>query len=123
MTTTTDDTLSATDVEALQRCIDLTLLEKDISRVEQVQAMLRERDWFEVASFCSYHQQYDALDLRPWEHTPCWVDADEIVSILAQPNDARYRAAKLAKELLDAGLSIYEPSPLQALERKRKCYP
>jgi hypothetical protein len=118
----TDPDLSKVDREAFQRAIDLTLAETDKDRVSQVRSMLETREWIDVANFCSYHRQYHALSLRPWEEPPCWIDIDEIPIIMAvEPsNNQRYRAAKLTRQLLDAGLSQFEPDPLQALAKKKE---
>ena len=87
-------------------------------RVEQVQGMLADptRPWLETATFCAYHRQAVALHLRPWEHTPSWVtDPDNYPEAP--------EAARLAKKMIAAGVSLYDPDPLGALAaaaRKRK---
>jgi len=113
-----DDGLSPADIAALELAVKLTLEEKDRGRVEQVRDMLADptRSWFETASFCSYHRQAEALHLPVWEHTPSWVtDPDDY------PESPK--AAQLARRMIAAGVSLYDPDPLRALAaaaRKRK---
>lgn len=64
--------------------------------------------------------QYEKLGLKPWMYPPHFINEDEIPDILAagpDPNDAqeKFAAATLAKRLLDAGLSLFEPDPERAL--------
>ena len=68
--------------------------------------------------------QYDKLDLRPWQYPPHYINESDIPDILAagsDPNDAqqKFEAATLAKRLLDAGLSLYEPDPERALNDRK----
>ncbi len=113
MTTTTN--LTTTDRQALQRAITLTLAEPDASRIEQVQSMLRERDWLQVAEFCSYHRQCMDLELKPWEWTPCWLgeDLEQLEDIIARgpQHNQHFVAATVLKQMLAAGLSKYDPTP------------
>ena len=110
------DELPAVDKEALERAIALALAENDRGRVDQVELKLRTDPWFEVATFCSYHRQMDALKLKPWQIPPCWIEPDDIADIIAAgPRDDRYNAAKLAQRLLAAKKSLFEPNPLAAL--------
>src|SRR5262247_1656870 len=64
--------------------------------------------------------QYDKLGLKPWQYPPHFINECEIEDILAagpDPNDAqkKFEAATLAKRLLEAGLSLYEPDCERAL--------
>jgi|SRR5262245_5470295 len=64
--------------------------------------------------------QYDKLGLKPWQYPPNFINECEIPEILAagpDPADVqqKFRAATLAKRLLDAGLSLYEPDCERAL--------
>jgi hypothetical protein len=117
---TSQKTKDDRDHDALERCIQATLASKDHKRAEQVREKLAEEPWNEVALFCVYDRQLEALHLKPWEDPPCWIEPDDIKAILATPGHASFEAAKLAKQLIDAGLSIYEPDPIEALKRKRK---
>jgi hypothetical protein len=100
-----NDTVSHLDREALDRCVALTLAEPDKGRVEQVRSMLADRDWLDVAQFCSYHRQIASLKLLPWEDPPC---------VAGTGRDDK--AARLAGQLLTAGLSVFEPDPARALK-------
>src|SRR5262245_45506171 len=98
------------DLEALQRAVEMTLTDPDRDRVKQVEDMLKERDWYDVATFCSYHQQVNNLRLKPWESPPCWIGGDAIIDP---------EIMELGNRLERAGLSLYEPDPLKALENAR----
>ena len=106
--------LNAVDLEALERAIQLARQESR-GRRDQIDGMLKERDWQEVAEFCAYCCQDNALKLKPWEVPPVWIDdVDQHVPL---PDlGRRRRAASLLKRLLVAGLSKFEPTPLAALE-------
>ncbi len=130
MTTTTDDTddtLSALDRAALERCVALTLEEGDLDRREQIEWKIHHSGWLETALFASYHQQYDHLHLKPWESTPCLIKPDDIGAILrcGPHHNRQYGAAKLLKRMLSFGVSQYDPTPLESIEaaRHRKATP
>src|SRR4051812_25463897 len=114
--------ISELDRKALQRALDLTLAEKDQGRVEQIRSMLTDRSWQEVAEFCSYHRQGQHLSLQPWEDPPMCIDPDEIDAIIARgPNASnQYGGARLLKKMLAAGLSPFDPSPLNSLATKQR---
>jgi hypothetical protein len=117
----TDEVFTAVDREALERAVALTLANDppEQGRVDQVRDFLAEREWEDVATFCAYHQQAHRLKLPPWAWPPCWVE--DVAETLARGrDDVEYPAAVLAKKLLNAGLSIYEPDPAGALRAKRK---
>jgi hypothetical protein len=64
--------------------------------------------------------QYDRLNLKPWMWPPHFVGEHEMDDILAKGPDVndpqkKFEAACLAKRLLDAGLSLFEPDPERAL--------
>src|SRR5262245_46762963 len=108
----TDEELPADDREALERAIALTLAEDDQGRVEQVQQKLVEDTWWEGATFCAYVRQTQALQLKPWEVPPCWLEEDDIATIIAAGSgDRRYDAAALGQRLLAAKKSLFEPDP------------
>ena len=110
--------LSAVDQEALQRSLALALALRH--RVEQVQSMLAHDGWQETATFCSYFLQMDALRLFPGDTPPCLIESAEVDAILARGrSDFDYRAAVLARKLVDHGLSVYEPHPEAALRKKK----
>jgi hypothetical protein len=104
-----DDGLGPVDREALERAVSLVLADRgDFS--QHVASMLRERKWIEVAQFCAFSLQMDALSLKPWQEPPCW-DGEDV-------RDPQTR--ELASRLRAANLSIFEPSPLAALARAEK---
>jgi hypothetical protein len=107
--------LNAVDLEALERAIVLARQESP-GRRDQIDSMLRERDWLDVAKFCAYCCQDTELKLKPWEIVPCWInDIDQHVALpgLGQ----RRRAIRLLRKLLALGLSKFEPTPIAALKR------
>ena len=57
------------DKEALTRALELTKAEPE--RAEQLESMLKDRSWDEVAQFAARHQQCKNLRLKPWEIPPC----------------------------------------------------
>jgi hypothetical protein len=74
---------------------------------------------FERAKELGFNQ-YEKLGLKPWHYPANFINPNEIADILAAgpaPNDAqqKFQAATLAKRLLDAGLSLYEPDCERAL--------
>jgi hypothetical protein len=78
---------------------------------------------FERAKELGFNQ-YEKLDLRPWHYPAHYINSVEIAEILAagpDPNDAqqKFQAATLAKRLMDAGLSLYEPDPERALSDRK----
>jgi hypothetical protein len=103
-----DDDLSAVDRDALTRSMEICM--RDRERREQLLSMLEERRWFEVASFASYVAQGDTMHLDLHEDPPCCGEGER-----CQPEAVRW-----AKRLIAAGLSIYEPSPLEALQAAKR---
>ena len=110
------------DLEALDRALDMVLTGKDRDRAEQVQDIAGD-DWFGAASLAAYDLQCKHLQLRSWEDPPLFVNADEIDAILSQPGHSQLAAAKLLKRMLAAGVSKFDPTPLDSIaaaKRKRK---
>jgi hypothetical protein len=108
--------LSKVDREALQHAIEMVRAEGP-NETRWIDDHLRTNGFFEAGHLASYHRQYRALQLKPWEFPPIWID--DVRATLKEPPDFkdRHRAAKLLRRLLAAGLSRYEPDPLTALER------
>lgn len=94
--------LSPIDRDALARALAIEQAGDEPGRRDQG------RDWFEAATSASYACQRRALGLRPWQSPPCYGDAHP-------GHDGHADAAVLLQRLLDAGLSRWEPDPLQAL--------
>jgi hypothetical protein len=100
------------DKEALTRALELTKAEPE--RAEQIESMLKDHSWEEVAQFAARHQQCKNLRLKPGEISPC----HGAVNLAAPGTDAdeSFPAAnRLLQRLLDAGLSQWEPDPEAAL--------
>ena len=79
-------------------------------RREQLDSMLEDRSWEEVAQFAAYGRQFVSLKLKPWQTPPCFV-ADE-----NEPRVGEEEAAKLLRRMLRAGISRWHPDPMAALE-------
>lgn len=99
------------DQEALARAIEIVRK----NRVEG--KLINERlakggDWFDVASGAAYSCQMIALGLKPWMRPPCHAH-------ITEPRRDEQGIALLHR-LLAAGLSRYEPDPLQAIEQTQR---
>jgi len=97
----TDDDLAEHDLKALRECMEIASREPD--RAMQLQSMLEDRPWAEVAQFACFCVQGDALRCKPWESPPCAASGDEA-------------AQNLLQKMLSAGVSQFHPDPLAALE-------
>ena len=120
---TTDDgeCYSHADIEALEACIEQTKAES-ATRQLQIESMLANEPWGQVAEFCAYCAQSESLRLRVWESPPCWVcetDPDT-----ADDHCGEASARELLRKMRAAGISRYHPDPMRALAaRKRKRKP
>jgi hypothetical protein len=101
-----NDDLDDVDRDALVRAMEIAA--RDPLRDEQLKSMLEDRDWRDVAEFAAYCVQGESLKLRPWQEPPCVVSEDN-------PGERDADAQALLRRMLEAGLSRYEPDPLQAL--------
>jgi hypothetical protein len=104
--------LSQRDFEALE--LAMTKARQDARRAAQLDGMLAERPWLEVAQFAAYCCQTDALRLKPWERPPCHGDYPSRPGNPLNLASAR-AAASLLKRMRAAGISKYHPDPLAAL--------
>ncbi|ESY30031.1 hypothetical protein NKI15_27545 [Mesorhizobium sp. M0862] len=93
----------------------MEIASRDRSRAEQLDSMLKDRHWDEVAHFACYCVQSQALNLKPWETAPAFADIAHPEGIRRDPN-----AGALQDKMLAAGLSVFEPDPLSALRSNRK---
>lgn len=109
------EALTKTDKAALKLAIEIDR-KRDRATRQQIDSMLKERPWREVAEFAAYGCQCAALHLKPWQPPPCWAEIDDQDNE-AGPISGRRAAAKLLQRLLAAGLSRYEPDPVNALAR------
>jgi hypothetical protein len=112
-----DPPMKRVDRAALKRAI-IEARKQDPARRRQVDSMLSKRDWFEVARFCACCCQTAALQLKPWQPPPVWVGDEKPIDDF--PSAGRVRAWELRRQLLAAGLSMYEPDPLAALREREQ---
>jgi hypothetical protein len=105
------------DEEACRRAIEAIRESNAGAAVLQIEQMLADDPWEDVARFAAYSQQVDNLRLQPWEVPPAWVaDIDRILAgDYGDDLHGWQKAARLARRLLDAGLSRYEPDVANAL--------
>src|SRR5262245_42990329 len=103
-------TLSKDDI-ALKRAMQIASAEP--LRKQQLEDMLQDRDWFEVARFAASCVQSQTLQLKPWQLPPCVCDE-------ADPNERDKQGQTLLKRMLAARISRYDPDPLAELEKKQK---
>jgi hypothetical protein len=96
-----DAGLSAADRAALELSMRLARKERD----EQLDRMLEDRPWAEVATFASYSCQIDFLELQPWQSPPMCGDTEPIDD----------NALRLLSRMLRCGISRYAPNPVGAL--------
>jgi hypothetical protein len=109
--------LSKVDREALERAL---ALDPDRDPSDDPPAD-RERDpleWYRAAKSASYALQCNVLHPKPWQPVP----ANDYVSVTDDDDESgpvmgRAAAAELLRRLLAAGLSRYEPDPINALAR------
>ena len=100
--------ITPADQDALRRA--LTEARRDPSCVVQLARKEREDSVLEAQLTAAYHCQVRNLKLKPWEAPPCFGDA-------YPGHDGHVGGAKLLRQLLDAGLSRFEPNPLSALAK------
>ena len=103
------DGLDPVDLEALRLAFAQSGA-SSIAQARQLDEMLEERSWQEVAEFAAYDRQIDNMGLRPWETPPCLV-CDE-----NEPRVGEAIAAKVLRNMLKAGISRWHPDPIAALE-------
>jgi hypothetical protein len=106
--------LTPTDKAALELAIDLARKGARSSQ-QQIDAMLKERPWQDVAEFAAYGCQCDALRLKPWQPPPCWAEVDDQDNE-AGPISGHRAAAELLRRMLALGISRWHPDPLAAIE-------
>jgi hypothetical protein len=106
--------LTPTDKAALELAIDLAR-KGDRTSQQQIDAMLKERPWQDVAEFAAYGCQCDALRLKPWQPPPCWAEVDDQDNE-AGPISGHRAAAELLRRMLALGISRWHPDPLAAIE-------
>jgi hypothetical protein len=102
---------AATGARALAAC-----RKESAARSHQLDSMLRTRSWEGVAKFVAGCAQSRELNLKPWQGPPCNASLDDLAKPAGDQRGER-EIAELLQRLLDAGLSRFEPSPLEALKQ------
>jgi hypothetical protein len=108
--------ISRIDRAALERALALDPDRDPVS--SPINRRLDPERWFLAARSAAYVCQCDALRPEPWQPVP----ANEYVSVTDDDSEygpvmGRAAAAELLRRLLAAGLSRYEPDPIEALAR------
>jgi hypothetical protein len=111
------DAMSPADRRALARCLKLVETHPtDLGRRHQMREKKLDREsWISRAEFACQIAQQEALRLKPWECCPAFADP--------APDDTdgwahqKAKARVVADRLRQLGLSIFEPSPLDAIAR------
>lgn len=104
------------DREALERAMEIA--SRDRLRKKQLDWKVEHDGWFDTAVFASYVCQHDALRLKPWELPPLYGGPLPGDSGLVRASGLQ--AKRLLNRMLAAGLSRYEPDPIEALRRLGK---
>ena len=102
--------MEARDRAALQAAIE-ELLRLAPTWNETVAAMLQAQPWEQVAAWAAGVCQVRNLHLRGWECPPCDTNS-EVVSV---NYGSRPSEVALLRRMLAAGVSRFDPSPLEAL--------
>jgi hypothetical protein len=100
------------DHDALQRAMAM-VRDESPGRARQIDDMLKDRPWLQVAQFAAYSCQHRTLHLKPWQSPPCTMGDAEPIGDLQQ--HGLHSAWELRRKLLTAGLSMYEPDPVGVL--------
>jgi hypothetical protein len=102
--------LSRTDIEAMERAVEIVRKESP-SRRRQVDAMLQSESRERVGIFCAGCAQAASLRLDPWQTLPMRASLRDLDKPGDDPRGERC-AAELLQKLLNNNLSRFEPSPL-----------
>jgi hypothetical protein len=109
------EALTETDKAALKLAIEIDR-KRDHATRRQIDDMLKERPWREVAEFAAYGCQCTALHLKPWQPPPCWAEIGDRDNE-AGPISGRRAAAELLQRMLSLGISRWHPDPVRAIEQ------
>jgi len=109
-------TLTDNDFAALQLAIDHAGRSDRAKRNPKLH-WSEDFGWLEAGLSAAYSCQWDALQLKIDEITPCFiVDPDEALAIpLTRHNHGEHQAAQLVKQMLALGVSRYHPDPVAAI--------
>ena len=94
-------------MDALKRAMEIA--SRDPATTQQLKSKLEDEPWVKVAEFAAYHCQNAALQLAPWQSPPCHDDGPE--------------SSALLDEMLEAGISQFEPDPAGALAKGQEAAP
>jgi hypothetical protein len=114
--------LTKNDRDALQLAIKHCRAHDKASRA-QINDMLKDRPWIEVAEFASFSAQTDSLDAAPFEHLPCDLPDDYDPITDPEPIKGCREAYRLREQMADLGISRWHPDPVAAItvaKAKRK---
>jgi hypothetical protein len=100
------------DREALTRALEMARAESKQERAH-FDALLSRQGWEEAALSACFVCQSRTLKLRPWQAPPVHVHDDEVTG---PSYGHRPEEIALRRRMLAAGLSVYEPDPIAALE-------
>ena len=107
--------MTRNDERAMRLAIKMVRQEGPTSD-RQIERMLARESFEKVGKFAAYSCQCRALNLRPWQYPPCWVDSDASYNTADDEDHGRPAAAMLLRQMLAAGVSRYRPDPIRALE-------
>jgi hypothetical protein len=104
-------TLSPIDQDALTRALVIARAES-VQEREHLDGIEARSGWQEAAESAAYHLQCKTLRLKPWHAPPMHCRSDEV--------GVGYGCSRievmLRRRMLKAGLSLFEPNPVAALE-------
>jgi hypothetical protein len=113
--------LSPVDQNALERALAIVHNSSDSDYRGMFDRVMKEDGWFAAADQAVYHCQRALIAPRLWQPTPRDINPSDIEKILQRGPDGlngEYQAARLLKRMLAAGLSRYEPRPVEALDER-----
>jgi hypothetical protein len=102
------------DGDALTRAL-IWYRARSQDRSSQLDYIIKRDGWRKAAEFCAGSAQRHHLQLRPWMPPPCWCELGEDDDERQAPG--RRAASELLARMLAAGLSRFEPDPINALDR------
>jgi hypothetical protein len=103
------------DRDALERAL-VACRAQDAGRAKQIDSMLSDEPWEQVARFAAYSAQIESLGLMPWQNPPCYADTSALDQPYGDPRAAR-EGAELALRMRRCGVSRWEPNPVRECER------
>src|SRR6516225_3801643 len=105
--------LTGSDIEALQRALAVVRAES-VEDAARLDSLAERKGWFEAASTAAYRCQVRSLRLKPW-HCPPMDCGDTVFKNGGYGNTEKEVRLKLRMKAL--GISIYEPDPVEAIEK------